>query len=89
MELDWIYFALGFTEKNTSFEKREVACCYLMWYSFGRFLSKDYEQIALLFRVIRVSQLLSAVLFIGTIILFIWRKKEILPDYDRSLGKNN
>ncbi|HBH6379672.1 TPA: prolipoprotein diacylglyceryl transferase, partial [Enterococcus faecium] len=39
--------------------------------------------------VIRISQLLSAVLFVGTLILFIWRRKKgSLPDYDRSLGKN-
>ena len=61
-----------------------------MWYSFGRFFIEGLRTDSLYFLgVIRISQLLSAVLFIGTIILFIWRrKKENLPDYDRSLGKD-
>ena len=60
-----------------------------MWYSFGRFFIEGLRTDSLYFLgVIRISQLLSAVLFVGTLILFIWRRKKgNLPDYDRSLGK--
>lgn len=71
-------------------KKGEVLLCYLMWYSFGRFFIEGLRTDSLYFLgVIRISQLLSAVLFVGTLILFIWRRKKgSLPDYDRSLGKN-
>ena len=76
--------------KKHLLKKGEVLLVYLMWYSFGRFFIEGLRTDSLYFLgVIRISQLLSAVLFIGTIILFIWRrKKENLPDYDRSLGKD-
>ena len=71
-------------------KKGEIALLYLIWYSFGRFFIEGMRTDSLyLLDTIRVSQLLSAVLFIGAIILFIWRRKKgNLPDYDRSLGKN-
>ena len=76
--------------KKHLLKKGEVLLVYLMWYSFGRFFIEGLRTDSLYFLgVIRISQLLSAVLFIGTIILFTWRrKKENLPDYDRSLGKD-
>lgn len=77
MEFDWIYSAFGFAEETTSFEKGEVLLCYLMWYSFGRFFIEGLRTDSLYFLgVIRISQLLSAVLFVGTLILFIWRRKK-------------
>ncbi|MBE6172113.1 MULTISPECIES: prolipoprotein diacylglyceryl transferase [Enterococcus] len=71
-------------------KKGEIALLYLIWYSFGRFFIEGMRTDSLYFLdTIRVSQLLSAVLFIGAIVLFIWRRKKgNLPDYDRSLGKN-
>ncbi|MBO0460675.1 prolipoprotein diacylglyceryl transferase [Enterococcus sp. DIV1298c] len=77
-------------KKTHLLKKGEVALVYLMWYSFGRFFIEGLRTDSLyLFDVIRVSQLLSAVLFIGAIVLFILRRKKgNLPDYDRSLGKN-
>lgn len=76
--------------KKHLLKKGEILLVYLMWYSFGRFFIEGLRTDSLYFLgVIRISQLLSAVLFSGAIILFIWRrKKENLPDYDRSLGKN-
>ncbi len=77
MEFDWIYFAFVFTKETTPFEKGEVLLCYLMWYSFGRFFIEGLRTDSLYFLgVIRISQLLSAVLFVGTLILFIWRRKK-------------
>ncbi len=69
-------FCFCFAEETTSFEKGEVLLCYLMWYSFGRFFIEGLRTDSLYFLgVIRISQLLSAVLFVGTLILFIWRRK--------------
>ncbi|AZP93255.1 prolipoprotein diacylglyceryl transferase [Enterococcus mundtii] len=77
-------------KKTHLLKKGEIALIYLIWYSFGRFFIEGMRTDSLYFLdTIRVSQLLSAVLFIGAIVLFIWRRKKgNLPDYDRSLGKN-
>lgn len=77
-------------KKTYLLKKGEIALLYLIWYSFGRFFIEGMRTDSLYFLdTIRVSQLLSAVLFIGAIVLFIWRRKKgNLPDYDRSLGKN-
>lgn len=77
-------------KKTYLLKKGEIALIYLIWYSFGRFFIEGMRTDSLyLLDTIRVSQLLSAVLFIGAIVLFIWRRKKgNLPDYDRSLGKN-
>lgn len=76
--------------KKYLLKKGEVLLVYIIWYSFGRFFIEGMRTDSLYFLgMIRISQLLSAVLFIGTIILFIWcRKKGNLSDYDRTLGKN-
>ncbi len=76
--------------KKHLLKKGEVLLVYVMWYSFGRFLIEGLRTDSLYFLgVIRISQLLSAFLFVGTIILFIWRRKKgNLPDYDRTFGKN-
>ena len=72
-------------------KKGEVFLLYLIWYSFGRFFIEGLRTDSLYFlKIIRISQLLSAVLFIGTIIVFILRRKKDknLTDYDRSFGDN-
>ncbi|MEY8445088.1 prolipoprotein diacylglyceryl transferase [Enterococcus ratti] len=76
--------------KKYLLKKGEVLLVYIIWYSFGRFFIEGMRTDSLYFLgMIRISQLLSAVLFIGTIILFIWRRKKgNLSDYDRTLGKN-
>ena len=76
--------------KKHLLKKGEVLLVYVMWYSFGRFCIEGLRTDSLYFLgVIRISQLLSAFLFVGTIILFIWRRKKgNLPDYDRTFGKN-
>ena len=76
--------------KKHLLKKGEVLLVYVMWYSFGRFFIEGLRTDSLYFLgVIRISQLLSAFLFVGTIILFIWRRKKgNLPDYDRTFGKN-
>ncbi|EMF0286731.1 prolipoprotein diacylglyceryl transferase [Enterococcus hirae] len=76
--------------KKHLLKKGEVLLVYVMWYSFGRFFIEGLRTDSLYFLgVIRISQLLSVFLFVGTIILFIWRRKKgNLPDYDRTFGKN-
>ena len=76
--------------KKHLLKKGEVLLVYVMWYSYGRFFIEGLRTDSLYFLgVIRISQLLSAFLFVGTIILFIWRRKKgNLPDYDRTFGKN-
>lgn len=76
--------------KKHLLKKGEVLLVYVMWYSFGRFFIEGLRTDSLYFLgVIRISQLLSAFLFVGTIIPFIWRRKKgNLPDYDRTFGKN-
>ena len=76
--------------KKHLLKKGEVLLVYVMWYSFGRFFIEGLRTDSLYFLgVIRISQLLSAFLFVGPIILFIWRRKKgNLPDYDRTFGKN-
>lgn len=76
--------------KKHLLKRGEVLLVYVMWYSFGRFFIEGLRTDSLYFLgVIRISQLLSAFLFVGAIILFIWRRKKgNLPDYDRTFGKN-
>ncbi|MDB7086152.1 prolipoprotein diacylglyceryl transferase [Enterococcus sp. DIV1368b] len=85
-----VIILLSLRKKTHLLKKGEIALIYLIWYSFGRFFIEGMRTDSLyLLDTIRVSQLLSAVLFIGAIVLFIWRRKKgNLPDYDRSLGKN-
>lgn len=69
----------------------EVALGYVVWYSFGRFFIEGMRTDSLyLMSTIRVSQLLSTILFAGAIGLMIWRRKKNpdLHDYDRTHGTN-
>lgn len=62
----------------------ETTALYVAWYAFGRFFIEGMRTDSLmLFDVIRISQALSAVLFVGAII-FIWRRRQygnLLPYY--------
>lgn len=67
----------------------ELTFIYVMWYAFGRFFIEGMRTDSLwLFGVIRVSQLLSVVLFLIALGLFIYRRKVVKPvDYDRTLKR--
>lgn len=83
------FFVLIFLRKKTGLLKQgEVAISYVIWYSFGRMFIEGMRTDSLyLYGDIRVSQLLSLLLFIGAIIVFIWRrKKTTLKPYLRSYG---
>lgn len=69
----------------------EVFLGYAIWYSFGRFFIEGMRTDSLYtFGNIRVSQLLSVVLFVGCIIIVILRRKKDknLKPYKRTYGKD-
>ncbi|KRK99897.1 prolipoprotein diacylglyceryl transferase [Secundilactobacillus odoratitofui DSM 19909 = JCM 15043] len=58
------------------FKQGEVFLSYVIWYSFGRFFIEGMRTDSLmLMNVIRVSQLLSVVLFVGAIGLMLYRRR--------------
>lgn len=58
------------------FKQGEVFLSYVIWYSFGRFFIEGMRTDSLmLMNVIRVSQLLSVVLFVGAIGLILYRRR--------------
>jgi phosphatidylglycerol:prolipoprotein diacylglycerol transferase len=77
-------------KKKGLLKEGEVFLGYLIWYGFGRFFIEGMRTDSLyLFGPIRVSQMLSAVLFFGAIIVLVWRrKKTAVKDYNRSYGEN-
>lgn len=77
--------------KKGLFKEGEVALSYVIWYSFGRFFIEGLRTDSLyLFSSIRVSQLLSLVLFLASWAFLFWRRQrnEQLKDYDPTRGKN-
>lgn len=66
--------------KKDLFRQGEIFLTYVLWYSFGRFFIEGMRTDSLyLFNAIRVSQLLSAVLFVTALILFVYRRKKVMP----------
>ena len=86
------FFILILLRKYTTlFKQGEIALAYLIWYSFGRFWIEGMRTDSLyLFGEIRVSQALSFVLFLGAILLVIWRRKNNpnLKAYNRTYGSD-
>lgn len=59
------------------FKQGEVFLSYVMWYALGRFFIEGMRTDSLmLLGAIRVSQLLSVVLFIGALIIWIYRRRQ-------------
>lgn len=89
-----VWSVLGFVvlillrRKPNFLKEGEVALVYVIWYSLGRFFIEGMRTDSLwIGDVIRVSQMLSGLLFIGAIGLLIYRRKKIdLPFYDRTKG---
>ncbi|KRL09429.1 prolipoprotein diacylglyceryl transferase [Lentilactobacillus otakiensis DSM 19908 = JCM 15040] len=76
-----LWSLLGFTvivtlRHNPHFFKRgEVFLTYVMWYSFGRFFVEGMRTDSLMLGGLRVSQILSIILFVGAIGLIIYRRR--------------
>lgn len=83
------FLVLILLRQRKIFKQGEVFLGYVIWYSFGRFFIEGMRTDSLyLFNSIRVSQLLSALLFVGAWVLLIWRRRQNtqLKAYDRSHG---
>ncbi|SDQ41349.1 prolipoprotein diacylglyceryl transferase [Carnobacterium viridans] len=66
--------------KKQLFRQGEVALSYVLWYSLGRFFIEGLRTDSLwIFNLIRVSQALSVVLFIGALSLWIYRRRDYPP----------
>lgn len=75
--------------KKDFFKEGEIALTYLIWYGLGRFFIEGMRTDSLIaFGGLRVSQIVSAVLFVGGIALVIYRRKtQELPFYNRNKAK--
>lgn len=58
------------------FKQGEVALLYVTWYAFGRFWIEGMRTDSLYWGPFRVSQILSVILFIGAIVIWLWRRKK-------------
>ncbi|MDT2596535.1 prolipoprotein diacylglyceryl transferase [Enterococcus dongliensis] len=80
-----------FIRKNGTTKRGELFLGYVTWYSFGRFFIEGMRTDSLyLFGGIRVSQLLSLLLFVGGLVLLYYRRKKNtnIKLYERDKGIN-
>nr|WP_253953506.1 prolipoprotein diacylglyceryl transferase [Pediococcus ethanolidurans] len=69
---------MSFRHRKNLFKRGEVFLSYVIWYSFGRFFIEGMRTDSLMIgNVIRVSQVLSVVLFVGGITLWLIRRKRM------------
>lgn len=89
-----LWSLLGFTlliilrNQKGLLRRGEVALSYVIWYSFGRFFIEGMRTDSLwIGDIMRVSQMLSLVLFISAIILLVYRRRDYpsKPFYSESL----
>lgn len=85
------FFVLIILRKQKNVMKQgEIFLGYMIWYSFGRFFIEGLRMDSLyLFQTIRVSQLLSVILFIGSILFIVIRRKKNheLPLYNSEITR--
>lgn len=77
--------------KKLTVKRGELFLGYVTWYSFGRFFIEGMRTDSLyFFGGLRVSQVLSLVLFIGGIVLIFYRRKKgtDIKRYERDKGAN-
>lgn len=65
--------------KSNLFKRGEVFLAYIGWYGLGRFFIEGMRTDSLYIGAFRVSQLLSAVLLVGSIGLVIYRRMYVYP----------
>ncbi|MDH6363346.1 phosphatidylglycerol:prolipoprotein diacylglycerol transferase [Enterococcus sp. PF1-24] len=92
-----VWCVLGFIlilflrKKSGFFKEGEVFLSYLIWYGLGRFFIEGLRTDSLyIFGILRVSQLLSLLLFVSGIALVVYRRKKnkSLKDYNRTYGND-
>ncbi|GEK05151.1 prolipoprotein diacylglyceryl transferase [Schleiferilactobacillus harbinensis] len=70
-----VILLLALRHREHLFKRGEVVLSYVAWYSFARFWIEGTRTDSLyLFGPVRVSQLLSAILFVGAVFLIIYRR---------------
>lgn len=77
--------------KKVAVKRGELFLGYVTWYSFGRFFIEGMRTDSLyFFGGLRVSQVLSLVLFVGGIVLIFYRRKKgtDIKQYERDKGAN-
>lgn len=73
---------LSLRHRKHLFKQGEVFMFYVMWYSAVRFFVEGLRTDSLyVFGIIRVSQALSLILFVGTLALFIYRRVKVKPKW--------
>lgn len=82
LNLIGLIIILSLRHRKHLFKQGEIFMLYLMWYSAVRFFVEGLRTDSLyIFGTIRVSQALSAILFIITLALFIYRRVKIKPKW--------
>ena len=70
------FLVLIFLRHNPGLFKRgEIFLAYVMWYSFGRFFVEGMRTDSLYWGPLRVSQILSIVLFVGALVILVIRRR--------------
>ena len=71
-----VILILALRHRHHFFRQGEIVLSYVMWYSFGRFFIEGMRTDSLMLGSLRVSQVLSLILVIGSLILFIVRRRK-------------
>lgn len=74
---------LSLRHRSHLFKQGEVFLTYVIWYAFGRFFIEGMRTDSLYLAAgLRVSQILSGILFVAAILMIIYRRRQrTLPDY--------
>lgn len=70
------------------FKQGEIFLTYVLWYSFGRFFIEGMRTDSLMLGGLRISQILSLILFVGAITLIIYRRRQQQPWYLAGAANN-
>ncbi len=70
------FLMLIIIRKNKYIKVGTITCVYLMWYSFGRFFIESWRTDSLMLGGFKVAQVLSAILFIGSLMYLIYLYKK-------------
>ena len=81
-------FLIVLRHRQRLFKQGEVFLTYIIWYAAGRFFIEGLRTDSLMWGPIRVSQWLSAILFVGGLIILVWRRHRDadLPWYFKQKG---
>ena len=72
-----VFFILIWLGKQAFTKRGEVALSYLMLYSVGRFVVESFRTDSLMLGPLRMAQVMSLVLFIGALVVLLYRRKKM------------